>query len=133
MPDAEWIVIRKPLWGHNNTPFGRPSPGRPIGRPGVGHPQGVFCIFGYYQLDMLFLNMVCLIVALAISVWLLTVNLSFRPESKARIEARNKSRETPLHRAASYNHVAIMEFLLERGAKVISMIRRTVLKINITN
>ena len=34
--DAEWIVIRRPLRGHNDTPFGRLTPGRPIGRPGVG-------------------------------------------------------------------------------------------------
>jgi hypothetical protein len=47
-------------------PFGRPNPGRPIGCPGVGHHQGVFGVFTYYyQLVMLFLNMVCLTVALA--------------------------------------------------------------------
>jgi hypothetical protein len=40
--DAKWIVIRGQLRGHNDTPFGRPSPGRPIGHPGAGHPQGVF-------------------------------------------------------------------------------------------
>jgi hypothetical protein len=32
--DAEWIVIRTHLWGHNDTPFGRPAPGQPSGRPG---------------------------------------------------------------------------------------------------
>jgi hypothetical protein len=63
--DAEWIVIRRPLRGHNDTPFGRPTPGRPIGRPGVCHPQGVFGAFRYYQLEMLSLTMVCLTVALA--------------------------------------------------------------------
>jgi hypothetical protein len=39
--DAKWIVIRRSLWGHNDTPFGRPTPGRPDGRPGVGRPSGV--------------------------------------------------------------------------------------------
>jgi hypothetical protein len=42
--DAEWIVIRGPMRGRNDTPFGRPTPGRPI----VGHPQGVFGVFNYY-------------------------------------------------------------------------------------
>jgi hypothetical protein len=27
---AEWIVIRRPLRDHNNTAFGRPTPGWPI-------------------------------------------------------------------------------------------------------
>jgi hypothetical protein len=40
--DAEWIVIKRPLWGRNDTPFGRTTPGRPVGRPGAGHPKGVF-------------------------------------------------------------------------------------------
>jgi hypothetical protein len=40
--DAEWIVIRTQLRDHNDTPFGRPAPGRPSGRPGSGHPSGVF-------------------------------------------------------------------------------------------
>jgi hypothetical protein len=31
--DAKWIVFRGQLRGHNGTPFGRPTPGRPIGRP----------------------------------------------------------------------------------------------------
>jgi hypothetical protein len=56
---------RGPLRGHNNTPFGRPTPGRPVGRLGVGHPQGVFGSFDFYQLVMLILNMVCLTVTLA--------------------------------------------------------------------
>jgi hypothetical protein len=30
--DAKWIVIRGPLRGHNDTPFGRST----IGHPGVG-------------------------------------------------------------------------------------------------
>jgi hypothetical protein len=29
--DAKWIVIRVQLRGHNDTPCGRPAPGRPIG------------------------------------------------------------------------------------------------------
>jgi hypothetical protein len=33
--------------GHNNTPFGRPTPGWPISHPGVGHPQGVYGVFTY--------------------------------------------------------------------------------------
>jgi hypothetical protein len=36
--DTEWIVIRTQLRGHNDTPFGRPTPGRPVGRQGVGRP-----------------------------------------------------------------------------------------------
>jgi hypothetical protein len=28
--DAEWIVIRTQLRGHNDTPFGRPTPSRPV-------------------------------------------------------------------------------------------------------
>jgi hypothetical protein len=35
--DAIWIAIRGLLRGHNDTPCGRLTPGRPIGRP-----QGVF-------------------------------------------------------------------------------------------
>jgi hypothetical protein len=46
-------------------PFGRLTPGRPIGRLGISHPQGVFGVFSYYQLVMLFLNVVCLTVTLA--------------------------------------------------------------------
>jgi hypothetical protein len=37
--DAKWTVIKRSLSGHNDTPFGRPTPGRPIGRPGVGHSR----------------------------------------------------------------------------------------------
>jgi hypothetical protein len=38
------IILRKfydqgQLWGHKDTPFGRPTPGRPIGRPGVCRPR----------------------------------------------------------------------------------------------
>jgi hypothetical protein len=35
--DAEWIVIRRQLRGHNDTPFGPPW--------GSGRPLGVFCMF----------------------------------------------------------------------------------------
>jgi hypothetical protein len=34
--DAEWIVTRTQLRGHNDTPLGRPAPGRPSGHPGSG-------------------------------------------------------------------------------------------------
>jgi hypothetical protein len=47
--DTKWIVIRGPLWGHNDKPFRRPTPGRPISRPGVGRSQGVIGVFSYYQ------------------------------------------------------------------------------------
>ena len=47
--DTEWIVIRGQLGGHNDTPFGRPTPGRPISRPGVGRPQGVLGVFRRMQ------------------------------------------------------------------------------------
>jgi hypothetical protein len=43
--DAKWIVIRRSLSGYNDTPCGRPAPGRPIGRP-----QGLIGVFSYYQL-----------------------------------------------------------------------------------
>jgi hypothetical protein len=46
--DAKWIVFRRPLGGHNETPFGQPTPGRPIGRPGVGHPSGECAVLSYY-------------------------------------------------------------------------------------
>ena len=39
--DAKWIVIRGQLRGHNNMPFGWPTPGWPIIRLGIGHPQGL--------------------------------------------------------------------------------------------
>jgi hypothetical protein len=47
--DAKWIVIRGQLRGHNDMPFGRPTPGRPIGRPGVGRSHGVFGVLSYYD------------------------------------------------------------------------------------
>jgi hypothetical protein len=61
--DAEWIVIRRPLWDHNDTPFGRPVPGRPsrAGR-GLAALRAYFVCFSYYLLVMLFIDMVCLIV-----------------------------------------------------------------------
>jgi hypothetical protein len=43
--DAEWIVIRTQLWGHNDMPFGRPAPSQSSGRPESGRPSGVFCMF----------------------------------------------------------------------------------------
>jgi ribosomal protein L21 len=43
--DVKWIVIRGQLRGHNDTPFGWPTPGRPISRPGVRRPKGVFLWF----------------------------------------------------------------------------------------
>jgi hypothetical protein len=33
--DAKWIVIREQLRGHNDTPFGQPTPGRSIDLPGM--------------------------------------------------------------------------------------------------
>jgi hypothetical protein len=65
--DAEWIVIRGLLRGLNDMPFWRPTPGRSSGRPGVGHlqPQGLLGVLSHYELVMLFLNMVCLTLALA--------------------------------------------------------------------
>jgi hypothetical protein len=33
--DANWIVIRRPLWGHNDTLCGRPAPGRPMAARGL--------------------------------------------------------------------------------------------------
>jgi hypothetical protein len=36
--DAEWIVIREPLRGYDDTTCGWPTLGQPIGRPGVGRP-----------------------------------------------------------------------------------------------
>jgi hypothetical protein len=59
--DAEWIVIRGQLRGPNNTPFGQPTPGRPIGCPGVGRSLGVFGGFSYNQLVIIFSNIVPLI------------------------------------------------------------------------
>jgi hypothetical protein len=49
--DAKWIVIRLLLLGHNDTPFGWPTPGRPIGCPGSGRPQGLIGVF-----QLLFIN-----------------------------------------------------------------------------
>jgi hypothetical protein len=75
--DAEWIVIRTQLWGHNDTPFGRPAARQPSGQPPVGPPAGppaarglaalraYFVCFSYHQLVMLFIIMICLTVGLA--------------------------------------------------------------------
>jgi hypothetical protein len=46
--DAKWIGIRTSLRGHNDTPCGRPAPGRPIVGPVSGHPLGVMGGFSYY-------------------------------------------------------------------------------------
>jgi hypothetical protein len=43
--DAKWIVISRQLRGHNDTPFGCPTPSWPIGHPEVGYPQGVIGVF----------------------------------------------------------------------------------------
>jgi hypothetical protein len=61
LTDADWMVIKRP-YGVIRI---RPEGGRPIGRSTVGHPQGVFGVFIYYCLVMLFLKMVCLTVAFA--------------------------------------------------------------------
>jgi hypothetical protein len=62
--DAKWIVIRRQLRGHNDTPFGGPIPGQPIGCPGVGRPKGVIDVFHYYQLSIFFFYLVPLILEL---------------------------------------------------------------------
>jgi hypothetical protein len=49
--DAEWIVIRRLLWGHNDMP----ASGRPIGRPGYGRPQGVIGVFKLLLIN----NIIC--------------------------------------------------------------------------
>jgi hypothetical protein len=54
---------------HNDTRFGRLTPSWPAGRPGVGFPQGIFGVFSYNEIVMLFLNMVCLTMALASRLW----------------------------------------------------------------
>jgi hypothetical protein len=54
--DAEWIVIRRSLWGRNDTPCGRPAPSRPIGLS--GRPQGIVGGCSYYLLVMLFSNII---------------------------------------------------------------------------
>jgi hypothetical protein len=46
--DAEWIVIRRPLRGHNDTLFGWPNPTQPINCKQVGHTQGVFGVCNYF-------------------------------------------------------------------------------------
>jgi hypothetical protein len=45
--DAKWIVIRGQLKGHNDAPFGRPTPDWPIGRRVIGRPQGINGVFSY--------------------------------------------------------------------------------------
>jgi hypothetical protein len=54
--DDEWIVIRRSLWGHNNTPCGRPasraaslSGGQRLGRPISALRVYIWCFFlNYY-------------------------------------------------------------------------------------
>jgi hypothetical protein len=41
--------------------FGWLTPGQPIGRTGVGLPQGIFSGFSYYELVVIFFNIVPLI------------------------------------------------------------------------
>jgi hypothetical protein len=48
--DAKWIVIRGQLRGHNNTPFGWPTPSWPISHPRVGRRQGLFGSLSYLSL-----------------------------------------------------------------------------------
>jgi hypothetical protein len=48
LADAESIVIRGPLRGHNDTSFGRLTTDRPVRHPGVGHLPGVIGVFSYY-------------------------------------------------------------------------------------
>jgi hypothetical protein len=60
--EAIWIVIRGQLRGHNHTPFGRPTPGQPPALWAANpRPQGVFSDLSYYQLVILFFNIVPLI------------------------------------------------------------------------
>jgi hypothetical protein len=40
--DVESIVIRRSIWGDDDTPCGRLASGRPIGRPGSGRPQPAY-------------------------------------------------------------------------------------------
>jgi hypothetical protein len=42
--DRDWIVIRGQLRGHNDMPYGRPTPGRHVGRPGLGRLLGEFVV-----------------------------------------------------------------------------------------
>jgi hypothetical protein len=60
--DAKWIVIRRSLWGHNDTSCGWPAPGWPIRRPLSVRPQGVFGGLSYYQSVIFFITIVPLIV-----------------------------------------------------------------------
>jgi hypothetical protein len=52
--DAKWIVIRRQLRGHNDTPCGRRVPGRPVAGRNLS-------FFIYYQLVILIFNIVPLI------------------------------------------------------------------------
>jgi hypothetical protein len=45
---AKWIVITGQFRGHNDMPFGRPTPGRLVGRPGLAALQAYLVFFKYY-------------------------------------------------------------------------------------
>jgi hypothetical protein len=60
--EAIWIVIRRQLRGHKDTPFREPTNSQPIGCPVVGSPQGVIGGFSYYLLVILSFNIVPLII-----------------------------------------------------------------------
>jgi hypothetical protein len=51
---AEWMVIWRSLWGHNDTPCRRPAPGRRIGSPGSGRSRCVIGGISYYLLVIVF-------------------------------------------------------------------------------
>ena len=57
---TKWIVIRGQLWGHNDTPFGWPTPGGRNSCSVVGRPLGVFGGLSY-RLVIFFFNIVPLI------------------------------------------------------------------------
>jgi hypothetical protein len=81
--DAKGIVIRRSLWGHNDTLCGRPAPGRPISRPKSGHLQGIMGGFSYYQLVIIIFNIVPLIMefTIHISTWSYTENRVYTKSS----------------------------------------------------
>jgi hypothetical protein len=57
--DTKWIVIMGQLRGHNDTPFERPTPSRPIGGLAALREQLVF--FNYYYFVILIFVIVPLI------------------------------------------------------------------------
>jgi hypothetical protein len=52
-PSPEWIVIKRLIRSHNNTPFGRPTSNRPIGHLGIGHSHGIFGVFSFIMIRAL--------------------------------------------------------------------------------